>query len=985
MSEPAGSTASAPHKTGTRLSLGIAVLALSSLPLHALDSSRAITQYRIDTWTRKEGLPQNAVEAIAQTPDGYLWIGTQEGLARFDGARFTVFNARNTEDLGDDYVAALLSDREGTLWVGTETGLFSYRDGRFRSHPAAATERGVASLFEGRDGTIWIGARRGPLCVLREDEVSPFADADGAVLEGVLGIAQDRAGRLCFAAGRFHCLEDGRFRAYDLPASKAEPPAVSTLAVDNDGRLWVGTLGDGWFEMRDGVFRAGETDPVGPGATVFRLFVDRGGNLWGGTGTSGLVRRRDDRLEVLGEKDGLSHDMVKAIFEDHEGSLWVGTAGGGLNRLTDRKFTSLSVPEGLSHFFVHSVLEDDSGALWVGTGEGLDRLVGGAVTHFGETDGLRSLIILGLWEDREGAIWVGTALGASRFRDGRFEPYPSPRVVFALYQDTDGTMWAGSVSGLYRQEGDRFVKPDWAAGYGLTSSIAGDRDGNLWFGVFRSGLVKYDHGTATLFSTEDGLADNGVLGIYVDERDVVWFATHGGGLHRLEDGRFTVFDADAGLPCQNLYWVLEDDLGSLWVSCGDGVFSVPRKQLDEVAAGARRGVDAVLYGTGDGMRNSECNGGQQPAGWKGADGTLWFPTGDGLVSIDPANIHRNEVPPPVVVERVLVDDVEYADTAPRTFPPGRGRLQFDYTGLSLLAPERVRFRFRLEGFEEDWVDAGSRRTAFYTNIPPGSYTFRVLAANNDGVWNETGASFPFRLRPHYYQTAWFYALVALALGLAGYAVHRYRLARVLELERVRTRIATDLHDDIGASLSQIAILTEVLDRRLIDPDPAVREPLSRIGASSREMVDSMSDIVWAVNPKRDRLRNVVQRMRRFASDALSSRDIELAFEAPDAESELRLGADMRREVYLVFKESLNNAVRHSGCRRVAIELRRGPGSLHLTVRDDGTGFDPDAEFDGHGLQSIRRRARELGGDLQIESAPGRGTVVRLHVPLRRSA
>jgi len=440
---------------------------------------------------------------------------------------------------------------------------------------------------------------------------------------------------------------------------------------------------------------------------------------------------------------------------------------------------------------------------------------------------------------------------------------------------------------------------------------------------------------------------------------------------------------DDGLPCQNLFWIVEDDLGSLWVTCNDGVFSVPRGQLDEVADGARRTVDTVLYGQGDGMRNSECNGGQQPAGWKGADGRLWFPTGDGLVSIDPGNIHRNDMPPPTVVERVLVDDVEYdAATAERIFPPGGGRLQFDYTGLSLIAPETVRFRYRLEGFDEDWIEAGARRTAFYTNIPPGRYTFRVRAANNDGVWNEAGAAFPFRLTPHYYQTAWFYALIALMLGLAAYAFHRYRLGRVLELERVRTRIATDLHDDIGASLSQIAILSEVVGRRMKGADPAVGEPLSRIAASSRELVDSMSDIVWAVNPKRDRLRDVTQRMRRFASDTLSSKEIAFTFKTPDSSSGLRLGADLRRQVYLVFKESLNNAVRHSGCGRVEIEVEKGPESLSLVIRDDGRGFDPGGDHDGHGLQSMRRRAHELDGDLRIESSPGRGTVVHLVVPVR---
>jgi len=958
------------------------ITAIGFGPAFALDPSRAITQYRVDSWTRADGLPQSSVEAITQTIDGYLWIGTQQGLARFDGVRFTVFDRRSTTGFGDDYVAALLGDRDGTLWIGTNSGLYSYRGGRFRAHPAAHTEKGVSFLYQDRDGTIWVGARKGALGILREDEVLPFSDTDGASLEGALGMAQDGEGRLCFVGGGFHCLEEGRFRSYDLSAQTPRHAAVVTVTADGEGRFWLGTLGDGLLEFHEDSFRGPESGPGGPGSTVFRLFVDRSGALWGGTSVQGLIRRGNGAYETLGEDGGLSHNQVKAIYEDREGSLWVGTGGGGLNRLTDRKFTPFSVPEGLSHFFVHSVLEDGSGALWVGTADGLNRIAGGAVTQFGEKDGLTNRTILGLLEDREGGIWIGTGGGVFRYRRGRFESVPSPGVVFALYQDGEGEIWAGSLQGPLHLEGGRFVRPGWAADLGLTSSIAGDRQGNLWFGVFRSGLVRYSGGQRRVFTTDDGLAVNSVLGIHVDRDDVVWFATHGGGLHRMDGERISSFDMDDGLPCEDLYWIVEDDLGSLWVTCNDGVFSVSKRELEEAAAGPRRQVEVVLYGTGDGMRNSECNGGQQPAGWKGAEGRLWFPTGDGLVSIDPGNIHRNAVPPPVVVEKVLVDDVSRDPAAAEAvYPPGRGRLQFEYTGLSLIAPDTVRFRYRLEGFDEEWIEAGTRRTAFYTNIPPGEYVFRVLAANNDGVWNEAGAGFPFRLSPHYYQTTWFYALVLMLLAFTAYAAHRYRLARALVMERMRTRIATDLHDDIGASLSQIAILCEVLGRRVGGSDPAIVEPLSKIASSSREMIDSMSDIVWAVNPRKDRLSDVVQRMRRFATDTAEARDLELAFEAPDAAANLRLGADFRRQIYLVFKEGLNNAVRHSGCRRVEIELARKSGSLTLSVRDDGKGFDPAADSEGHGLASMRRRAEELGGGLTIDSAPGRGTRVFLEVPL----
>lgn len=964
---------------GRILATGTLAAACCCPTAKALDPSRSMTQYRLDVWTREQGLPQNTVESIAQTPDGYLWVGTQQGLARFDGVLFTVFRARDTEGLPDDMISTLLADRQGTLWIGTDKGLSSRRDGRFTAYPDEQTRDGVGALFEDREGTIWVAARNAQLGTVLDGRVQPFADADGAVLENVSGLAQDRAGRLCVAALRIYCLEQGRFRLHDVSALTPRNRAVHSLALDGDGDLWAGTLGDGLIVERDGGFHGQASGPAATGATIFRLLVDRHGVLWGGTYTSGLIRRRNDRFEALGKDRGLPDNSVKAIFEDREGSLWIGTGGGGLVRLTDRKFTPYSVAEGLSNPFVHSVIEDRSGALWVGTAGGLNRIVDGAVTRFGRSDGLPDGSVLSLWETRDGAIWVGTQDGAFRYREGRFAAYPSPGVTAAVYQDAAGDIWAGSLNGLSRLVEGRFVPVEREADYRLVSSIAGDRKGNLWFAAFRKGLVRYVDGTSTVYGVGQGLADNRVLGIYVDD-DVVWFATYAGGLHRLEGDAVTVYSMDDGLPCQNLFWIVEDDSGRLWVTCNDGVFSVSKRQLNEIARDGNGTIDAVLYGTGDGMRSSDCNGGQQPAGWKAADGKLWFPTSDGIVSIDPRHLRTNELPPPVVVERVVVDDVEHEATS-AAFPPGRGRLEFDYTATSLLAPEKIVFRYRLEGFDREWVEAGHRRTAFYTNIPPGRYVFRVRAANNDGVWNEAGASFGFRLRPHFYQTVWFYAIAFAALTLAVYAAHRYRLSRVVELERIRTRIATDLHDDIGASLSQIAILSEVLQQGKQRTDAQLEGTLSRIADSSRELVGSMSDIVWAVNPKRDRLRDVVQRMRRFASDTLAARDIELSFRAPGRETELRLGADVRRQLYLVFKESLNNAVRHSRCRGVEVDLQRQPRRLVLTVRDDGVGFDPHAEYDGHGLTSVRRRAADLGGRLEVDSTRGRGTTVRLEIPL----
>ena len=464
---------------------------------------------------------------------------------------------------------------------------------------------------------------------------------------------------------------------------------------------------------------------------------------------------------------------------------------------------------------------------------------------------------------------------------------------------------------------------------------------------------------------------------------MIWIATYGGGLVRLDAGVFTPITTSEGLPRDEIYRVLEDDHGRLWLSTPGGIAAVERAELNALAAGTVESVRPVTFGTAEGMRNAECNGGFQPAGWKSRDGKLWFPTVDGFVIIDPARMAENRPPPAVAVEQIVADGKVLRGgerDGAVVVSPGRGNLEFHYTGLSFLDSGSIRFRYRLDGFDEEWIDAGTRRTAYYTHVPPGRYVFRVNASNNAGSWNESDTVVSLRLTPHYYQSYWFFAACTLAACLAAYGVHRYRVNRILELERVRTRIATDLHDDIGSSLSQISILTEVIRHKIPPGDGALDGLLSKIAGTSRELIDSMSDIVWAIDPKRDNLDNLVYRMRRFASDALTASNIGFTFRAPTGESSLTLGPDLRRELYLVFKESVNNAIKHSGCEHVEIVLSTERGRLTLVVTDDGRGFDPEQATDGHGLASLARRAERLGGSLRIDSAVSRGTKLTLEVP-----
>jgi signal transduction histidine kinase len=671
------------------------------------------------------------------------------------------------------------------------------------------------------------------------------------------------------------------------------------------------------------------------------LYEDREGSLWVGTGDGGLNRFRDVTFTTIGQPEGLSEDRATALHAAADGSVWVGTKG-GLDRIFGGRITSVRAADGLSQDNISAVASDTSGAIWAGaTDKGLNRVRGGKVTVYRAAGGQASDSIFALLGARDGGLWVGTrGDGLHRLLGTRLVPFggakglPSP-YVWELVEDPAGTLWIATGYGVYAATGSevRQVTPrDIPAG-----TLHVDSEGTLWAGGSQ-GLYRWRDGKGFAFTTREGLA-------------------HGQVVQILEDGR------------QNL-----------WLGSTRGISRVSKAELAEVAEGRRARVTPAAYDVADGMRVRECNYG---TGCRTRDGRLWFPTIRGVVVVDPERLRTNPLPPPVMVEGVLADGraLEPMGAGQARVPPGEGRLEFRFTALSYLAPAKMRFSYRLEGFDETWSEPGSRREATYTNLPPGAYTFRVKASNNDGVWNEAGASFPLYLQPHFHQTGWFYALCAAVVLVTAWRIHQYRLQRFVEMERVRTRIAADLHDDIGAGLSQIAVLSEVARQQFLHDGTRAVDSLGRIAGTAGELVDSMSDIVWAVNPRKDRLEDLVHRMRRFAKDVEAARgvDVTLRFEVVDPGQ--KLGPDFRRHVYLIFKEAVSNAARHSGCAAVGVTLEVRHGRLALQVRDDGRGFDPSRKSDGHGLQTMVHRAGELGGTAEIVSRPGKGTVLSVQVSL----
>ena len=755
-----------------------------------LDPGKALTQYNLDVWTTADDLPQNSVTAIVQSRDGYLWLGTYGGLVRFDGVRFTVFDVASGA-LESNGVQALLEDHSGALWIGTNGGgLTRYQQGRFETFRVAdgLAHDIVRTLYEDRGGRIWIGTSNG-LGLFEGGRFSHYTTKDGLASGGVRAIVEDRKGMLWVGTngGGLDRLENGHFS--HLTTREGLPnDFVFALLEDREGSLWIGTNG-GLVRRQEGKLTVFTTRDGLPGNIVWSLHEDSLGSLWVGTYGGGIARLRSGHFESLTTANGLSNDFVRALRSDREGSLWIGTYSGGLCRLRDGKFTTYTTREGLSYDFVRTALEDREGNLWVGTtGGGLCRLREGRFHCLGPKEGLAS-DIRALHEATDGALWVGTS-GAGLFRLGgdhltsytRADGLPDPNVT-AIAADGTGGLWVGTNGGGLARFNGRFTNFDVTDGLASNFVLAVhvDRAGSVWSGTDGGGLSRLHEGAFTTFTTREGLASDIVFAIHEDREGALWIGTSGG-LSRYQDGRITSFGARQGLTDDVVFSLVEDGAGFFWLGGNRGISRVSRADLEEVVRGEHPRISVTTYGRADGMRSDECSGIAQPASWRGRDGRLYFPTAKGLVVVNPAHMPRNAVPPPVQIEELLADGVPLTAGV---IEPGKERVELHYTALSFLAPHKVQFRYRLDGFDREWIPAGSLRTAYYTRLPPGEYTFRVAASNNDGVWNDEGVSRTFVVKPFLWETRLFQVLVGL--GLLGAAGATYAL-RVRRLEAGRLKL-----------------------------------------------------------------------------------------------------------------------------------------------------------------------------------------------------
>ena len=987
--------------------------------------------YASQAWHVSEGLPDNLVQAITQSSDGYLWVGTREGLARFDGMEFTSFTSKNTPAIKNSSVTALCATVDGALWIGTDGGgLLCLKNGEFTRFDQATGLAGdnIHAIYQTRDGALWIGTATG-LSRLKAGRFSTYTEKQKLLSANVRYLCEDREENLWIANGKGlnRLRHTGAMDSFAMPNGLPND-TVRGICQDKGGRIWIGSnnglLWYNWF-WGNGFYayntRYGLSDTF-----VSAICEDNAGNLWVGT-YSGLNRFRDGRFYNQLDNEGLPFDRVNALFVDREGDLWVGSKE-GLIRLTPKRFVTYTRQQGLTHNNVMSVLQNHAGDLWIGTwGGGLNRLSDDNVTSYATshstTNGLSQDLVLSLCEGRDGSLWVGDDFdgGFACLKDRIMIHYAPQRGltnagVHVMHEDRAGNLWLGTSRGLCCFKNGGFTTNT------LTEKMVGetirdiceDHTGALWFGT-QNGLYCYGGTNLAHFGTGNGLSDNTIIALYEDAQNTLWIGTGGGGLDRLHNGRFRAYTTGQGMFSDEIYEILEDDQGWLWMSCAKGIFRVGKKDFDDLDNGNIASVSSLAFGKNEGMETPQCNGAGKPAGWKTRDGRLWFPTSRGLVTVNPAGIKKDNFPPPVYIEAVLSGQKNMLNekpaavdaqarlfgpfptfkvpTAPLLIPPGHGELEFRYAALNLSAPEESRFKYKLSNVNSEWVDAGSRRVAYYNNLAPGTYEFWVKACNKDGVWTPKGASMAVVLQPHYWEELWFRALMILALigGASGTVVYvtRRRMQRKLAkleqqqaVERERVRIARDMHDQLGAGLTQIGLLGEFA-RRAAKNTNGAEGHAEKICDAARELAQTLDEIVWMVNPRNDTLHKLGIYLAAYAEEFFQAADIRCRLDIPPGLPEVPLSAELRHNLFLVVKEALNNVVKHSRATEVWVHLALVQGVLEIAIEDNGVGFAAEtADPSRCGLANMRERMGEIEGAFLVTSHAGQGTCIRLRVPVK---
>ena len=959
----------------------------------ALNPKRALTQYTRTVWTQEHGLPQDTIRAITQTKDGYLWLGTDEGLAQFDGYDFVVYNKENGA-LPSNSVGALWAGRDGSLWIGTSGGLTLYRDGKFITYTKkdGLADIFISSITEDQSGAIWMAAG---IFVSRFEKgvFTNYTPGAGLPIESPRAVYLGRDGALYVAGFAGVAKRQGDRFVSVIGTSEGTGDIVTNLTQDHHGNLWVAGPSGLLMRTPEGKLRLFQTKDGLPDSFVRSLWEDRDGSVWAGT-NGGLARLENGRFVSNPVATSSERDWVRCIYEDTEGNLWVGM-NSGLNRFRDDIFTIYGEAEGVPSDEPTTVFQDRRGRIWIGFHDrGLVQLGNGKPVVYTTSDGLASNEIFSIREDHNGDLLIATREGPSRMHEGRFinQTIDDPlnrRLSFDFLEDRAGRLWVALPAGLSEIQGHR-ARNVITGGPLLNDAfviLCEARDGSLWAGTYGQGVWHLKDGKSQLYTTADGLSSNQIRSLVEDRDGSLWIGTFGGGLNGLRNGHFFRITAQEGLLSDNVSHVEDDGNGSLWLSTTRGICRVRKQDLNDFAAGKIKSITPVNYGVADGLRSAQCAPGYPTSrgGTQTADGRLWFPTSRGLAVLDP-----NERVPAIdatVVHLldVTVDGRSIALTNPAVLPPGDGRVQFRYTGINLSTPERVRYSYRLEGLDRDWVTSVSRRVTNYNSLPHGGYRFVVRAGLPGGPTSET--SFSFILKPHFYETAWFrYFCVALGAaaiwGLFRLRVRQIRQRFALVLDE-RARLAREIHDTLAQGFVGISSQLDAVALTLNGHLDSARAHLDLARKMARHSLTearrSVMDLRASALEGQDLPAAISQAARQWTAG--SPIKVHVDIEGPSR----KLPEEMEQHLLRIAQEAVTNTVKHAHAKEVRILLVMNNGTLRMRVADDGEGFeqtDAFSEIGGHfGLLGMRERAERLGGELQLHSEPGEGTEVEVTVPL----
>jgi signal transduction histidine kinase/ligand-binding sensor domain-containing protein len=1021
-----------PHGQGRHAALRLAVAGLRTVQLSillagvllawcpcamALDAALDVSQYAHTAWKVREGFAKGAISSIAQTADGYLWLGTEFGLLRFDGVRAVSWQPPPGQHLPSDFIMSLLVTRDGTLWIGTLKGLASWKDGKLTQY-TELDGRYIYALAEDREGTVWASGyavTTGRLCAIRRGGVE--CDGDNGVLgRGVFNLYEDSKGNLW--AG----VKDGLWRWRPAPAKfyqlPDEPNGIQALGEDTGGTLLVGWKG-GIYRFVEGKTEAYPVSGIRQQFRAHRMLRDHDGGLWIATERQGLVHVHEGRADAFTQSDSLSGGEVAALFGDREGSIWVATTG-GLDRFREFAVATFTVKQGLADQNVGFALAARDGSVWLATLAGLNRWTNGQITSFGKRDGtLHGYFPISVFQDSRGRIWVSTTEGGGYLENERFSPISGVPggPVHGTAEDTAGSLWiANQEQGLLRLVGDRLAeKIPWAQlGHKDIASalIADPVQGGLWLGFLYGGVAYFKDGRIrTAYAGSDGLDEGRVNTLRVDADGALWAATDGG-LSRLKNGRIATLTSKNGLPCDAVHWSMQDDAGSVWLYMPCGLVRIARAELVEWAAAADKDksgdakrIQATVFDNSDGVRTHGAGGGYGALVAKASDGKLWFLPFDGVSVIDPRHLPFNKLPPPVYVEQITADRKTY-DASLVANGNAKGHLplpalirdlEIDYNALSLVVPEKVRFRYKLEGRDRDWQDAGNRRQAFYTDLPPRNYRFRVVACNNSGVWNETGAFLDFSVAPAYYQTTWFRLSCVAALVVLLWALYQLRLRQVARQfnmrleERVgeRTRIARELHDTLLQSFQGLLLRFQTVSNLLPGGEPKQKldDAIDQVAQAITEGRDAVQGLRSSTTVTNDLACAITTLGQELAVGKSNPNAAEFHVEVEGTTRDLH--PILRDEVYRIAGEAVRNAFKHAQAQLIEVEIRYDERQLRVRVRDDGKGIDAkvlggDGRAGHFGLHGMSERAKLMGGKLAVWSELDSGTEVELSIPASRA-